>query len=404
MPYIGTSLAKVLYGVRRSGKSDIMRTIQGELMKRAIPPESIVSYDLDSMHYDNIISADTLYEELKNRLSAQKGKVYLFLYEIGRVRAWGQAINAVAADFNVDIYISCSSVLPPETADYLSEQYVTFRIFPLSFAEYLDYRHTQMMDDTEADNINDYAEFFDLILNDEFRRYVRFGGFPPTHKYDYTMDEAYTIIGDIFNRIAFADIIRNNQVRKIDQLERIIKYVFENIGKTFSATAIAKHLKGENKRIDNETVYEYISKLENAFILHRCSRYDIHEKEVLKTQEKFYLSDISMRHSALGFADSDENRLSIVENIVYLELVRRGYDVYIGKLGNAEIDFVAMKGLGGDRLYVQMAKNDARTEYKRLSKVYDNYPKYVLRLDRCKEEDYNGIKTVYVGDFLLRDK
>ncbi len=196
--------------------------------------------------------------------------------------------------------------------------------------------------------------------------------------------------------------MKRNKVRKIDQLERVVKYTFQNVGNTFSAKSISDFLKSEHRKLDNETVYSYLEKLEKAYILHRCSRYDLQGKDILKTQEKFYLADTSLRYSVLGY-DSDSVATSL-ENVVYLELCRRGYAVYIGKIGDGEIDFVAEKQ--NEKLYVQVTqeiKNEKteKREYDRLLQIRDNYPKYVLRTDDFVGGNYEGIRTMHVADFLL---
>ncbi len=228
------------------------------------------------------------------------------------------------------------------------------------------------------------------------------GGFPATHLRAYSQDEVYTIVRDIYNSTIFSDIVRRNQIRKVDQLERVVKYTFSNVGNTFSAKSISDYLKSEKRSIDNETVYSYLEKLEKAYILHRCSRYDLQGKEILKTQEKFYLADTSLRYSVLGYGS--DNVASSLENVVYLELCRRGYKVYIGKTTDGEVDFVASRQ--GEKLYVQVTQeiHSEKTEkrgYERLLEIKDNYPKYVLRTDEFASGNYEGIKTMHIADFLL---
>ena len=219
---------------------------------------------------------------------------------------------------------------------------------------------------------------------------------------EYATDEAYQIIKDIYNSTIFTDIVKRNQIKKIDQLERVVKYVFDNVGNTFSATSIAKYLKSENRKIDNETVYGYLQKLERAYILHRCSRYDVKGKELLKTQEKFYLADPALRYSVLGYSQNSAD--AMLENIVYLELVRRGYEVSLGKIDNYDIDFIANRS--GEKIYIQATKKmelqeTIDREYGRLLAIEDNYPKYVLTTDEYAGGNYQGIKTMHIADFLL---
>jgi predicted AAA+ superfamily ATPase len=298
------------------------------------------------------------------------------------------------SDFDVDIYVtgSNSRMMSSEISTYLTGRYVAFRVFPLSFAEYLTFR-------------KQYETGSPQNIHTEFARYLRFGGFPAIHLQEYSADEAYTIVKDIYNSTIYTDIVKRGQIRKVDQLERIVRFAFDNIGRTFSASAISKYLKSENRSIDNETVYSYLSKLESAFILHRCSRYDLQGKEILKTQEKFYVCDPAIRYSVLGY--TSDSVAAMLENVVYLELLRRGYDVHIGMLGDAEIDFVATKQ--ENKLYIQVTmqidsdKTEQR-EYGRLLSIRDNHPKYVLRTDEFAGGNYEGIRTMHVADFLLSDE
>ena len=237
---------------------------------------------------------------------------------------------------------------------------------------------------------------------EELGNYIRLGGFPATHLQEYSQDEVYTIVRDIYNSTIFSDIVKRNQVRKIDQFERVVKYTFSNVGNTFSAKSISDYLKSERRSLDNETVYSYLEKLEKAYLLHRCSRYDLQRREVLKTQEKFYLADTSLRYSVLGY-NSDTVAASL-ENVVYLELCRRGYAVNIGKTADGEIDFAASRQ--NEKIYVKVTQEiktgkTAKREYERLLDIHDNYPKYVLLTDDFAGGNYEGIKTMHVADFLL---
>ena len=225
------------------------------------------------------------------------------------------------------------------------------------------------------------------------------------HLHTYTAAEVYTIVRDIYNSTIFSDIVRRNQLRKVDQLERVVKYAFNNVGNTFSAKSIYDYLKSEHRKIDNETVYSYLEKLEKAYILHRCLRYDLNGRELLKTQEKFYLADTALRYSVLGY--DDNTVAAMLENVVYLELCRRGYRVDIGKTPAGEIDFVATRQ--NEKVYIQVTQqiSSAETEkreYARLLDIDDNFPKYVLRTDEFAGGNYQGIKTMHVADFLLSEE
>ena len=390
MAYADTPFIKILTGVRRCGKSTILLMLMEELKNRGVTDDQIISYRFDSMEYADM-TAKQMFSEIKGRLSNGK-HCYLFLDEVQEIKGWERVVNSVAADYDADIYVtgSNSRMMSSEIETYLTGRYVSFRIFTLSFAEYLTFRKT-------------HSELLDT--HSELKNYVKLGGFPATHLQAFSEDEVYTIVRDIYNSTIFSDIVKRNQVRKIDQLERVVKFVFDNVGKTFSAKSISDYLKSENRKIDNETVYGYLEKLEKAYLLHRCSRYDIQGKELLKTQEKFYLADSSLRYSVLGYNSSSV--AAMLENVVYLELLRRGYTVNIGKTDKGEIDFVATKQ--NEKVYVQVTKEiqsekTEKREYERLLDVRDNYPKYVLIDNEFAGGNYEGIKTMNIADFLLGTK
>ena len=388
MPFVDTPFVKILTGVRRCGKSTILKMIIKKLREeKHVDDEQILSYRFDSMEYEDMTTKE-LYLELKSKIIQSK-KTYLFLDEIQEIEGWEKVVNTLASDFDVDIYItgSNSRMMSSEISTYLTGRYITFHIYTLSFEEYLMFKKS-------------YTTLKDL--KQEFSQYVRLGGFPATHLQDYSQDEVYTIVKDIYNSTIFSDIVRRNQVKKIDQLERVVKYTFNNIGNTFSAKSISNYFKSEQRKIDNETVYSYLEKLQKAYILHKCSRYDLQGKDILKTQEKFYLADVSLRYSVLGY--TVDSVAASLENIVYLELKRRGYDVYIGKIKDKEIDFVATKQ--NEKIYVQVtqeikSEKTQKREYEQLLEIRDNYPKYVVMADNFACGNYEGIKTMNIVDFLL---
>lgn len=390
MAFVDAPFIKILTGVRRCGKSTILKLIMKRLVEeRGIAPEQIVSYRFDSMEYDGY-SAREIYALLKGALAPQR-RTYLFLDEVQEIEGWEKMVNSLATDFDVDIYLtgSNSRMMSSEIATYLTGRYVAFRIYTLSFGEYLFFK-------------SHYAEVGDP--KQELAEYVRLGGFPGTHLQAYSQDEVYTIVRDIYNSTVFSDIVRRNQIKKVDQLERVVKYVFNNVGNTLSASSISAYLKSERRSLDNETIYSYLDKLESAYLLHRCSRYDLRGKAILKTQEKFYLADVALRYSVLGY--NEDSVAASLENVVYLELLRRGYEVYIGKTPDGEVDFVATRQ--GEKLYVQVtqeitSEKTEKREYERLLEIYDNYPKYVLLTNDFAGGNHEGIQTMHVADFLLSD-
>lgn len=390
MEYVDTPFIKILTGIRRCGKSTILKLIMQKLRERGIEEKQIVSYRFDSMEYDGY-TAQQMYQKLKSSLQSDK-RTYLFLDEVQEIDNWEKIVNSLATDFNVDIYVtgSNSRMMSSEIATYLTGRYISFRIYTLSFAEYLDFKSR-------------YTET--AAPKQELIDYIKLGGFPAVHLHTYTAAEVYTIVRDIYNSTIFSDIVRRNQLRKVDQLERVVKYAFNNVGNTFSAKSISDYLKSEHRKIDNETVYSYLEKLEKAYILHRCLRYDLKGRELLKTQEKFYLADTALRYSVLGY--DDNTVAAMLENVVYLELCRRGYRVDIGKTPAGEIDFVATRQ--NEKVYIQVTQqiSSAETEkreYARLLDIDDNFPKYVLRTDEFAGGNYQGIKTMHVADFLLSEE
>lgn len=388
LAYADAPFVKILTGVRRCGKSTVMAMLREELIhRRSVVECDILNYNFDSLEYEGM-TAKELFADVRGRLS-NGHRTYLFFDEIQEIDGWEKVVNSLMSEHNVDIYVtgSNSRMMSSEISTYLTGRYISFRIYPLSFSEYLDFRKEYSTpDDTKR----------------ELARYLRLGGFPAVHLRDYSADEVYPIVRDIYNSTIFTDIVKRHDIRAIDRFERVVRYVFDNVGNTFSASSVAKYIKSEGRVLDNETVYNYISALESAYILHRCSRYDIKGKEILKTQEKFYLSDPSLRYCVLGYNDDDVS--AMLENVVYLELLRRGYDVCVGKFDGYEIDFVATRR--EEKIYVQVAREivgeETRLrEYGRLLEIRDNYPKYVLLVDEFAGGNYQGIKTLHVADFLL---
>jgi len=388
IPFIDKRVIKILSGIRRSGKSTIMEIVIEELYKSGVDKSQIFHAKLNTLEYEGYTSK-MLLELLKSKLQSDK-KTYFCLDEIQEIDGWERAVNEIFDDskLDVDIYLtgSNSRMLSSEISTYLTGRYVCFEVLPLSLKEIMTFR----------DDLTDKYEAFD--------KYLELGGFPLIHAENMQKQSALTMVHDIYNTIVFTDIVGRNKIRNTEQLNRIVKFVFENIGKTFSAKSISDYLKSQNRKIDVETVYNYLEKLESTYIIYRCNRYDIQGKEMLKTQEKFYLSDVALKYCTLGY---DDKAISgILENIVYLELRRRGYDVYVGKLKNLEIDFVAEKQ--GEKIYVQVAKEISKLstqerEYENLRLIDDNYPKYVLTLNDMASGNYEGIKSMHIADWLMEE-
>lgn len=393
-PFVNTPFVKILTGVRRCGKSTILLMLIEELKKQGVSENQIIHFNFDSMKYDNIKDRKLLYKVISEKIKPNV-KNYIFLDEVQEIENWERTVNSIMTDFDADIYVtgSNSKMLSSEISTYLTGRYVSINVYPLSFSEYLDFKKS-------------YSNENSFNRKDDFAHYLKFGGFPAVNLRGFTQDEAYTIVKDIYNSTIFKDIVQRNKIRKIELLERVVKFVFDNVGKTFSAKSISDYLKNQNRNMDVETVYNYLSFLEKAFIIYRCSRYDLQGKEILKTQEKFFLADPAFKYSVLGY--SPKSIAAMLENIVYLELKRRGYEVFVGKAAlNQEIDFTAIKK--NEKVYIQVCREISsekteKREYSNLLNIKDNYPKYLLRTDEFSEGNYEGIKTMHIADFLLLDE
>ena len=390
-PYIDAPLVKVLSGVRRSGKSTILLMIMEMLRKRGVPESRIVRYSFDSLRYVDLHTAADYYRMITERLSEESGRAYLFLDEVQEIPSWEKVLNSLMVDFDVDLYVtgSNSRLLASEISTYLTGRYVSVPVYPLSFREFLAFEQDRGVVRS---------------CREAFPDYIRRGGFPIVSANGMTEDQAHAVVGDIYASIVLKDIVQRHDIRKTEQLERIARFALENAGKTFSAKSVSDYLKSQQRSISTETVYSYLSFLEQAFLMYRCPRFDIRGKEVLKTQEKYFVVDSALKYSQLGY--SPTSVASMLENVVYLELRRRGYAVFVGKLGSAEIDFVAEKQ--GEKLYIQVARSleleaTREREYGNLLAVPDGYPKFVVTADASWEGNHEGVRTMHVADFLLSD-
>lgn len=387
-PFFNTPFVKILTGIRRCGKSTLLEMIMKEIINTGVKKENIIYLHLDSYLNDNISNGKQLYDFISSKI--KNGKFYIFIDEVQEATGWEKAINSLMVDHNVDIYLtgSNSKLLSSEISTYLTGRYISIPVYPLSYEEYITFKK----------ETNQFK-----LGKDYIKEYIEYGGFPAIALQSFNKKEAYTIVKDIYNSVIFTDIVKRNSIRKIDLFERVVKFIFENTGKTFSASSITAYLKSEGRTLDSETLYNYISYLEKAFIIYRANRYDIQGKEILKTQEKYYLSDQSLKYAILSF---DSKMISsILENIVFLELKRKHYDVYIGKFKTKEIDFVATKD--GKKIYIQVCRNlpeDSDREIQNLRDIDDNYSKYIVTLDKYDTGNLDGIKIIYLEDFLLKQE
>lgn len=387
--FIDKPQVKIITGIRRSGKSTILRLLKEELLNRGVSKEQIILINLESFNFSSLVDAKSLYNFIQERIISGT-KYYLLINEIQEVESWEKAINSFLVDFDVDIYLtgSNSHLLSSELATYLAGRYVEIPVFTLSFNEYLTFREHYFGDQSPT--------------KESFLEYLKLGGFPVIHTANYPNDSAYKVVYDIYSSVILRDTIQRYKIRDVEILERVIKYAFDNIGNTFSGKNVADYFKSQQRKIDLNTVYNYLNALEGAFILHRVSRYDIKGKEILKTQEKFFVSDVSLIYATMGFKDRMIS--GILENIVFLELKRRGYKVYIGKLYDKEIDFVAEKK--GEKIYVQVTyklenEQTIEREFGNLLSIKDQYPKYVVSMDDFWTESVEGVRHFHISDFLL---
>lgn len=385
-PFIDKPLVKILAGVRRCGKSTIFEMLKEEFLRRGVSMDHIICKRYTEMDIPENITAKQMYDELAAAM-ADKGHCYLLLDEIQEIDGWEKAVNSLLESTDADIYVtgSNSKLMSGEISTYLTGRYVSIPVYTLSFKEYLAFKQDSSLSRRE-------------LLED----YIRFGGFPIVALSEYDEQSAYQIVNGIYHTVVSRDIVKRHRINKQDLFDRVVKYIIENMGKTFSANSISTFLKSEHRKVSVESIYNYLRWLEQAFIIYPCERYDLQGKSILKTQEKYYLSDVSLKYALLGY-----NRKMLdgaMENIVFLELKRRGYDVFIGKNDTKEIDFVATRR--AERIYVQVCVRIPETsdrEVGNLMEIRDHYPKYVVTLNEMDTGIENGIKIVHLADFLLAE-
>lgn len=383
-PFMDAPLVKILTGVRRCGKSTIFEMIRQKLLERGIPEDHIVIKKYTEMDIPDTITAKQMYDELVSRVEDDK-RYYFLLDEIQEIKGWEKAVNSLLEGMNADIYVtgSNSKLMSSEISTYLTGRYISIPVFTLSFREYLEFK-------------KESTQSYDKLLEE----YIKFGGFPIIALGEYEQQSAYQIVDGIYHTVVSRDIVKRHRINKQDLFDRVVKYVIENMGKTFSASSISNFLKSENRKVSIESIYNYLRWLEQAFIIFPCERYDMQGKSVLKTQEKYYLADVSFRYALFGY-----NRKmldGVMENIVYLELRRRGYDVYVGKNNTKEIDFIAIHK--DEKIYVQVCvqiPENSNREVGNLMEIRDHYPKYVVTLNEMDVGIENGIRIVHLRDFLL---
>lgn len=389
-PFIGSELVKVMTGIRRCGKSVMLELIKEELKNSGVPEANIISINFEDMRYASLLTAKALHDEIIMRAQNISGKVYLFFDEIQEVADWEKCINSFRVEFDCDIYITGSNakLLSGELATNLGGRYVEFTIYPFSFSEF-----------TEL-----YKGIFPGAHPQEcFQKYLLFGGMPYLANLRYAEEPCRQYLTDVFNSVQLKDIVKRNKIRDVDLLERILSYIIANVGTTFSATSISKFFKSEKRNVAPETILNYIRHCTDAYLFYPVKRQDLQGKQILASSEKYYIADHGVREAVFGGNMRDINL--ILENIVFMELLRRGYNVTVGKTGNLEIDFIAEKH--GEKIYVQVcyllaSQETIEREFGVYDNVNDNFPKYVVSLDEF-DMSRNGIKHCNIRNFLTKE-
>lgn len=391
VPFIDKDVIKVLTGIRRSGKSVMLKLLMEELKNRGINENQFIYINFENLKYRNLKNYERLYDFILNKVDNKYKSYYIFLDEIQEVEEWEKCVNSlrVDEDFNFDIYITGSNakLLSGELSTYLAGRYIEFVVYPFSFKEFFE-----IMKEKNKE----------IDLKEAFQDYVKFGGMPFLHNLDYNYEASMQYLQDLYASIILKDITQRNNIRDTDLLERIINYVIMNIGNTFSATSISKFFKSENRKVAIETILNYIKACEEAFLIYRVARNDLLGKKILNVNEKYYIADHGIREAIME--NNQKNINQVLENIVYFEMLRRGYNVKIGKVDNLEVDFVCKKN--DETIYIQvsylLASEDTKErEFSVLENIKDNYPKYVLSMDEF-DMSRNGIKHVNLIEFLVK--
>ena len=390
-PFINGELVKVMTGIRRSGKSVMLELVKQELLEMGVEKAQFISINFEDMRYLHLCTAQVLHQEILTRAEGIAGKVYLFFDEIQEVKDWEKCVNSLRVALDCDIYITGSNakLLSGELATYLGGRYVEFVIYPFSFAEFLElYRPTTPQ----------------ATVQQCFQQYLLFGGMPYLSRLNYQEEPVRQYLSDLYDSVQLKDIVKRNKVRDVDLLERILAYVMANVGTTFSAGSLTKFFKSEQRSVSPETVLNYIRYCCDAYLFYQVKRQDLQGKQILATSEKYYIADHGIREAVFGGNMRDINL--VLENIVFLELLRRGYTVTVGKAGEREVDFVCDRR--GEKLYVQVtyllaSEETIAREFGVYDSIRDNFPKYVVSMDEL-DLSRSGIKHRNIRDFLLAER
>ena len=381
-------LIKVITGLRRSGKSTLLSLFENHLITSGVDRNNIIRMNFESFEFDEITNYKELHTYINERILDPNKRHYILLDEVQQVFSWERVINSFLVDANVDIFITGSNayLLSSELSTLLSGRYVEIKMQPLSFKEYLEF--------LDSDK--------EMSLPEKFNQYLEYGGLPTIVELLDNPDTIGPFLEGIYNTVLMKDVIERNGVRDAALLESILKFIAANIGSIVSTKKISDYLTSSGRKTTSDTIDNYLKMLENAFIIYKANRYDLKGKMFLKTLEKYYIVDIGIRNKLIGLRNTDYGH--VLENIVYLELLRRGYEVSIGKIGSLEVDFVASKP--NEKIYYQVSATimDEKTrerELRPLESISDNYPKYILTMDQTVFNDYSGIRVKNIIDFLL---
>lgn len=387
-------LVKIVTGIRRCGKSSLLDLFHQHLVETGVSEDSIIHMNLESLRYRSLSDHLSFYDYVSARIS-KEGKTYLIFDELQTVAHWEKAIESFRLDFDVDIYITGSNayLLSSEFSTLLSGRYVEIRMLPLSFKEFLTF----------------YEFEPSVTIDEKFQKYLQFGGMPILREYQFNEARSNQVLEGIYSTVVLRDILQRNNQADQNTLQKIMLFLCSNIGNITSPNSIGNVLSnegdfqsGKSKNIAGKTVEKYISMLRSAFIFYSVGRYDVKGKQLLKTLGKNYIIDMGFRNMLLGYRDADRGH--ILENIVFLELIRQDYRVYIGKVGETEVDFVAEKP--NDKLYIQVTESMLSTETRErelrpLRMIPDNYEKIILSMDRNYINSYDGIRSLNLIDWLL---
>lgn len=390
-PFINTDLIKVMTGIRRCGKSVMLELIKDELKKNGVDASQFLSFNFEDMRNSHLCTAQALHDEVLLRTQNLSGKIYLFFDEIQEVEHWEKCINSFRLELNCDIYITGSNakLLSGELATVLGGRYVEFTIYPFSFSEFRELY------------LSVFPESSDSAV---FQKYLLLGGMPYLSNLRFMEAPSRQYLMDIYHSVVLTDVVKRNKIRDVDMLSRIVAYVMGNIGTTFSSSSIVKFLKNEKRKVSPETVLNYINYCTSAYLFHQVKRQDLQGKQILATNEKYYMADHGLREAVFGGNMKDINL--ILENIIFMELLRRGYSVTVGKAGTKEIDFVCQ--LQDQKLYIQVtyllaSEETIQREFGVYNSIRDNFPKYVVSMDEI-DMSQNGIKHKNIREFLMMDE